>query len=136
MRFIAQLTARSQAHLRDAGENYLAHFRFAIFVGAMTMGAGLACALHAFIPAFCTGTARRTIRRLSLMLGDGSRLEAVIAESRDLLGFLFLGALSASTALVLLIAGGLQPSAIALSLLALGFPVAFLISNPELEPLS
>lgn len=135
MGIIARLTAGSRAHLREAGESYFAHFRFAAFVGAMTIGAGLACMLHAMIPACCTGTASRTIRRLNLMLGDRSRLDDVIAESRDVLGFLFLTAIAALTAIVLLSLGGLQPLAVALSILAFGFPAALLISNPELEAL-
>lgn len=135
MRIIARLTAGSRTHLREAGESYFAHFRFATFVGAMTMGAGMACMLHALIPALCTGTASRTIKRLNLMLSDRSRLDQVIAESRDVLGFLFFAAIAASTAIVLLSLGGLQPHAVALSLLAFGFPAALLISNPELEAL-
>ncbi len=135
MGIIARLTAGSRAHLREAGESYFAHFRFAAFVGAMTIGAGLACMLHAMIPACCTGTASRTIRRLNLMLGDRSRLDDVITESRDVLGFLFLTAIAALTGIVLLSLGGLQPLAVALSILAFGFPAALLISNPELEAL-
>jgi len=51
-------------HPRSLGESYLQHGRGAARIGASLMGAGLACFVHAVVPAWCTTRASRTIHRL------------------------------------------------------------------------
>ena len=58
------MIARSRSHLRDAGEGYWQHFRFATTFGLLAMAAGLAAIIHAFVPAMCTQTASRIVRHL------------------------------------------------------------------------
>jgi len=40
-------------HLEEAGESYCEHMLFEMTVGLMTVGAGLACLVHAVVPALC-----------------------------------------------------------------------------------
>lgn len=60
----------SRRHLRDAGENYLQHLRFATKVGALAVGGGLACFAHALIPGIFSSTGSRSIRRLNQLLDE------------------------------------------------------------------
>ncbi len=52
------------AHPRDVGENYGEHFMAAARFGLILIGAGLACLLHAVLPAVCLTTASRIVRKL------------------------------------------------------------------------
>ena len=63
----------SRQHLRDTGEGYVEHLRFATKVGAVAIGGGLACFAHALVPALFTTTGSRAIRRLSQMIDERSR---------------------------------------------------------------
>jgi uncharacterized membrane protein YgaE (UPF0421/DUF939 family) len=52
------------AHPRDVNESYGAHFIAASRFGLILIGAGLACLLHALVPAVCLTTASRVVRKL------------------------------------------------------------------------
>jgi hypothetical protein len=52
------------SHPESVGETYLQHQGVALSFAAELVMAGLACAVHAVIPALCTRTASRAIERL------------------------------------------------------------------------
>jgi hypothetical protein len=56
------------SHPRSLGETYLEHQGVALSFAGELMVAGLACAIHAFIPALFTRTASQKIERLYLRL--------------------------------------------------------------------
>jgi len=60
----------SRRHLRDTGESYFEHLRFAAKVGALAIGGGLACFAHALVPALFTSTGSSAIRRVNRMIDD------------------------------------------------------------------
>ena len=124
----------SKAHLAAVGESYFEHLRFALTVGAMLIAAGLACSLHAFVPAWCTGTASRTIRQLNALLSDRTLLARTAREAGNAIAFTLLLILSAVTAAFPWGAGADAAVAAPLSLIALALPLAFLLANPELAP--
>jgi len=126
----------SRAHLAEVGESYFEHMRFALLVGALAAGAGLACMLHAIVPAVCERTCSRTVASLQRLFADRSQLGAILAENSALIIFVLLSGLSCATALVLAIftAGTL----IGLIVLpqAFALPLIFLLQNPGLEPVA
>lgn len=63
----------SRRHLRDTGESYGEHLRFATKVGAMAIGGGLACFAHALVPALFTTTGSSAIRRINKMIDERAR---------------------------------------------------------------
>ena len=63
----------SKRHLRDTGESYGDHLRFATKVGALAIGGGLACFAHAFVPALFPSTGSRAIRSLNQLLDERRR---------------------------------------------------------------
>ena len=63
----------SRRHLRDTGESYFEHLRFATKVGAVAIGGGLACFAHAVVPAWFSTTGSRAIRRLNQLIDDRQR---------------------------------------------------------------
>ena len=65
----------SRRHLRDTGESYFEHLRFATKVGALAIGGGLACFAHAVVPALFTTTGSRAIRRLNQLIDDRQRTD-------------------------------------------------------------
>lgn len=123
----------SRAHLDAVGESYFEHLRFALAVGTLAIGAGLACVLHALVPAMCEKTCSRAIGSLQRLFGDRNQMRAVLAENSALFIFVLLIALSCVTAVALAISSGL--SAITLILLpqAFALPLIFLSQNPQLE---
>jgi hypothetical protein len=127
------LVSGSRAHLAQAQESYFEHLRFASTVGAMLAVAGLACTLHALVPAICTGTASRTIRQLVALLADRSQLALAAREAGEAIAFTLLFALCLGASLLLWVAGAAAPLALPLSLIALALPVAMLATNPELQ---
>ena len=50
--------------MTEVGESYFQHMRFALVVGTLATGAGLACLLHAFVPALCERTCSRAVASL------------------------------------------------------------------------
>ncbi|HVF82689.1 MAG TPA: DUF6356 family protein [Sphingomicrobium sp.] len=127
------MLASIRDHLRDAGESYLEHLRFAGLVGTMLLAAGVACFIHALVPALCRRSASSIVRSVSRLMSDRSRLRATAKEasgSMTLVGLLVLSA----PPLMLLIASGLHTMTVPIGLLLAGLPLAYLFSNPDLEP--
>ena len=70
----------SRNHLDDVGESYLEHLGAALRIALLMVRAGLACAIHAIVPALCTMTASRCLAevqqlfaaRQAAKLGDES----------------------------------------------------------------
>jgi hypothetical protein len=129
------LLAASRAHLAQVREGYYEHLHFAIAVGGMLAAAGLACCLHALLPAVCRHTASRTIRRLHRLLDDRSALEEAMAESGEAIGFTCLFTLSVAVAGLFWLLGAAPAAGVPITLLALSLPVAALAANPDLDPL-
>ncbi|QNN65700.1 hypothetical protein H9L12_03820 [Sphingomonas rhizophila] len=108
---------------------------FAATVGLLTLSAGLACLIHALIPALCTRTASRTIRLLYRLMDERGELQSVREQSVDVVAFAVLILLAGAVTLPLWILDVPQPLAIAYTLLAFAIPAAHLLSNRELDRL-
>ena len=52
------------AHPRSVGETYAEHFGIAVRFGLALVSAGIACLLHALVPALFERTGSRTVKRL------------------------------------------------------------------------
>jgi Family of unknown function (DUF6356) len=126
----------SREHLTQAGESYFEHMRFALLVGAMTVGAGLACIIHAIVPALCTTSCSRTVVLLQRLFADRSQLGAVSSECSGVLIFVLLMAVSSLTAVVVGGAAGLGFFGVLLVLQAYALPMIYLSQNPGLDPLA
>ena len=114
--------AQSRAHLASVGEDYFEHMRFAATVGSLMVAAGLACLLHAVLPAVFPDKASRTIRHLHRVIEQRERVESLGNRAEG--GLLTLGLLSLVCALLPWIVGANLEVAAPLSLLSLGFPAA------------
>ena len=129
------MIAASRAHLDAANETYFQHMRFAATVGAMVVAAGLACLIHALVPALCTRTCSVTIGRLRTVFDDRHALPAITAQTSGAITFVCLLTFSAVIAAIQF-AYGHYLIGPALALLTLAIPAAFLLSNPELDALA
>ena len=128
------MIALSRRHLVEARESYFQHLAFAGLVGAMLAGAGIACILHALMPAICTRTASQTVQCLTELFRDRSRLRGVASVMSGSLTLVGLLALSVPTSVALLIVARSSIIAIPLALILLAVPAAYLCSNPQLDP--
>ena len=128
------MIAASRAHLAAAGETYFQHLRFAGVVGLMSMGAGLACLIHAFVPALCQRTCSTTIALLQELFADRGRLDSVAERCSGTIAFTGLLTLAVAVGLVPLAAGGPTTLGIVVLLVALALPTTFLLTNSELGP--
>ena len=63
----------SRKHLGEVGEGYFEHLRFAVKVGAVAIGGGLACFAHALVPALFPTTGSSLIRRVNRMIDERAR---------------------------------------------------------------
>ena len=127
------MISASRSHLRATGETYFQHLRFAALVGVMAIGAGLACLIHAIVPALCQRTCSATVALLQRLFGDREALDEVSAAASGPVTFVGLLALSSIVSLpLLLISGGWLSWLIATA--ALAIPATFLLSNPDLSP--
>lgn len=125
---------RSQDHLAAAGETYAQHLRFALLVGFTTIGAGLACVIHAIVPALCERTCSRTLGQLSSLFEDRARLRQFEQEASGVFTFVSLLLLAAGTVSLPAAAGGPFPLIMLVAALAFSIPAVFLSTNPDLEP--
>lgn len=123
----------SRAHLAAAGETYLQHLRFAAAVGLMAVGAGLACLIHALVPAFCQRTCSTTVALLHELFADRSRLPSIAERGSGTAIFTSLLALALAVGLLPILAGAPAGLGLGMLALALALPAAFLASNSELE---
>jgi len=123
----------SREHLREAGEGYGEHLAFASLVAALLFAAGLACLVHAIVPAFCRRSASRIVALLTRLFGERDRLRDTVREGSGPL-VLALLVLLAVPPLGLIIAAGGQALFLPLAGLCLAVPLAYLFSNPDLDP--
>lgn len=126
------MITQSRAHLRDAGESYWHHFRFATTFGLLAMAAGIAALLHALIPGICTSTASRIIRHLGQLIEDRSKIDAIESETVEAKAFALLLILAAAVVAPLWLLDAPTPLRVTYTLLALSLPATLMISNPEL----
>ena len=124
---------RSKAHLSSARETYFQHLRFALLVGFITVGAGLACIIHAIVPAFCEKTCSRTLGQLNALFADRGQLRRFEAEASGVYTFAALLLLAAATVTLPAAAGGPMPLLLLFGAMAFAIPAAFLSTNPDLE---
>jgi hypothetical protein len=123
-----------RAHLAEAGETYAEHFRFAATVALVAIGAGLACLLHALVPSLCRHTCSTAIGQLHRLFQDRGELDSARDHTSGvivLVGLLVLSSF-ASAPLVLLAPDRWWSWTVAA--LAFAVPVAFLSTNPQLDP--
>ncbi len=125
-----------RAHLAEVGESYFEHMRFALMVGALAAGAGLACMLHAIFPAICQTTCSRTVDLLQRLFSDRNQLGRTVTENSALILFVLLTGLSCVTALALAICTANTLIGLVVIPQAFALPLIFLSQNPGLEPLA
>lgn len=124
----------SREHLAEVGESYGEHLRFALTVGALATGAGLACMLHAIIPGLCQTTCSRTLNSLQRLLADRRRLAETAHDNSALLLFVLLTGISCVTALAVAICTAGTLVGLIVIPQAFALPMIFLSQNPDLEP--
>jgi len=129
------MLAKCRTHLAEAGETYLEHMRFASGVALMLIGAGVACLLHALIPALCEKTASRTVGHLLTVFVSREGLPEALEETSGVVTLVGLLALS-TPAWVLAITTPEQPMTALAAALSLGVAAAYLWTNPQLEPVT
>lgn len=125
---------QSRAHLREASETYGQHLGFAFTVGLMAVGAGLACLIHAFVPALCRQTCSATVRELYRLFENRGELEQVRGQAPGPMVFAGLISLSAFASAPLVIAARGDSWSWVIAALAFAVPAVFLSTNPQLEP--
>lgn len=126
------MISQSRAHLKNAGEGYWQHFRFATTFGLLAMAAGLAAILHAFIPGICTSTASRIVRHLGHLIDDRSQIDAIENEAVEARAFVMLLILATAAVAPLWILDAPNTLRITYTVLAYALPAALMVSNPEL----
>ena len=124
----------SRTHLQEAGETYRQHMRFAATVALMALGAGLACLIHAVVPALCRNTCSATIGELGpwLRRHEGEAWFAATWFTAVVLAGLFL--LSSFASVPLLLAAPHEWWSWLIAALAFAIPAVFLGTNPQLDP--
>lgn len=127
------MIGRSRAHLAAAGETYREHFRFARTVGLLSLAAGIACLIHAIVPALCPTTASRTIARINQLLGERRRIDEVDAATSDTRAFVLLLLLSVVTVAPLWVLPAAIELRVAYTALAFALPLTLLLTNPDLQ---
>jgi hypothetical protein len=128
------MLSASRAHLAAAGETYGEHMRFALTVGKLAVGAGLACMLHAFVPGVCQTSCSRTVAQLQRLFADRRLLGEVQQQSSGVSVFAVLTVVAVVTASFALIAGAGHPLTIAAALQAFALPALYVAQNPALDP--
>ena len=126
------MIAQSRDHLKNAGEGYWEHFRFATTFGLLAAAAGVAAIFHAFVPGICTSTASRIIRHLGQLIEDRSKIDAIESEAVEARAFVLLLFLAAAVVAPLWILEAPNMLKLVYTLLAFALPAVLLISNPEL----
>lgn len=127
------MIAQSRTHLAAAGETYLQHWRFATTVGLMAVAAGIACLVHALVPALCTRTASRTIGLISELFEDRSRLDEIEARSSEALAFVLLIGLATLIVAPLWLLDTPLVLRAGYTLMAYALPLTLLLTNRELD---
>lgn len=125
----------SRNHLAQVGESYFEQMRFALTVGLLACGAGLACILHALIPAVCEQSCSRTIGHLQALFADRRQLPFVVEQCSGVSTFLVLMILSSAVAGMFILGRPELWLGAVIGALAYSIPAAFLIQNRTLDPL-
>jgi len=123
---------QSRAHLANAGEGYLQHFRFATTFGLLAMAAGVSALIHAVIPGICTSTASRIVRHLGQLADDRSKIDAIENEAIEARAFVLMLILATAVVAPLWILDAPTAVRAVYTLLAYALPATLLIANPEL----
>ena len=123
---------RTREHLRQAGESYWQHFRFATTFGLLAMAAGIAAIIHAFIPALCTTTASRIVRHLAQLLEDRTKIDAIESEAVEAKAFVLLLILATAVVAPLWVLDAPKTLRIIYTVMAYSLPAALMITNPDL----
>jgi hypothetical protein len=123
----------SREHLRDAGESYVQHLCFAALVATLLLAAAIACLIHALVPAFCRRSASRIVGLLTRLFAERQRLRETVREGSGPLVLTMLLLLCVPP-LTLMIAARGQVMLLPLAALCLAVPLAYLLSNPDLDP--
>ena len=126
----------SRAHLAEVGESYLEHMRFAALVGALAVGAGLACLLHAIVPGACQTTCSSVVASLQRLFADRTQLSRTVSENSALILFVVLTGISCVTAIALAICTAGTLVGLVVIPQAFALPLIFLSQNPQLEPVT
>jgi hypothetical protein len=124
----------SRTHLQEAGETYGEHMRFAVAVALMALGAGLACLIHAIVPALCRGTCSATVRELCVLFENRPNLARAKHHASGPIVLAGLFALSSLASAPLLVAAPDEWCNWLIAALAFAVPGAFLGTNPQLLP--
>ena len=127
------MISQTRAHLREAGESYWQHFRFATTFALLAMAAGIAALLHAFIPALCTSTASRIVQHLGQLAEDRSKIDAVESEAVEARAFVLLLILATAVVAPLWMLDAPTTLRVLYTVLAYALPATLMISNPELS---
>lgn len=126
------MISRSKDHLRQAGEGYWQHFRFATTFGLLAAAAGIAALLHAFIPALCTSTASRIVRHLGQLADDRTKIDAIESEAVEAKAFVLLLILATSVVAPLWLLDAPTSLRVVYTVLAFALPAALMVTNPDL----
>ena len=121
-------------HLSEAGESYGEHMLFALTVGFMSVGAGLACIVHALVPALCKHRCSETVRQLYRLFENRGELQSVRDQASGAMTFAGLTALCLFSVAPLLAAAPREWWAWIAAAFAFTIPAVFLSTNPQLEP--
>lgn len=124
----------SRNHLREAGETYGEHMGFAVTVGLMAIGAGLACLIHAVVPALCKHRCSETVRQLYRLFENRRELEHVRDQASGAMVFAGLTALCVFAVAPLIAAAPGEWWTWTAAGFAFAIPAVFLSTNPQLEP--
>lgn len=123
---------RTRDHLRQAGETYWQHFRFATTFGLLAMAAGIAAILHAFIPALCTSTASRIVRHLGQLLEDRTKIDLLESEAIEAKAFVMLLILATAVVAPLWVLDAPNTLRVIYTVLSYALPAALMVTNPDL----
>lgn len=123
---------QSRAHLKQAGEGYWQHFRFATTFGLLAIAAGIAALLHAIVPAVCTHTASRIVRHLGALIDDRNKIDAIESEAVEARAFVMLLILATAVVVPLWVLNAPMTLRVSYSILAYALPAALMFTNPEL----
>lgn len=124
----------SKRHLAGVGESYFEHMRFALLVGTLATGAGLACILHAIIPAMCERSCSRAVASLQKLFADRSRMAEVTTENSALLIFVALTGVSLITCVAVTVCTAGTWLALVVIPQSFTLPIVFLSQNRGLDP--
>jgi len=128
------MIGKCRDHLRETGETYGEHLFFALTVGFMAIGAGLACLVHAVVPALCKHRCSETVRALYRLFENRGELDRVREQASGAMTFAGLTALCLFAVAPLLAAAPGEWWTWGAAGFAFAIPAVFLSTNPQLEP--